>query len=650
MPEDSTPSSSPGAIARQMHESGIPGTLQAPVDDCRGQSHPELGFTVENGVGRFSSIAARNAALARHVWDGLRGTPIEPDRLFAEARRLWRHEIGAPDKASGRMLALASEQVDVLQLAATRIEAGARHAAFDTLHLVEALLQHADQLPIASVLALNDAQHPKTQGDLAAGILFNSIEDWLGTRPQLAEELAACVLNDPTEARHALLHAAWLGWFRAQCDASIASLLGSTGDTRAPLPAARASAAARMLVSSALPGNRTTPLVELLRASIRSSDQVERRVALNAVTTNLHQHVHFQANLRQLIEQGDTEALAHVAFSVGLHKDVHLQHGTFFTWLQACLDLDPQYAGALDSIDSALSALLVPGGPHVTDVLTFLTEWIRRHEVTTVGDERFSSLFDSCAAKLADVPELSRVVLARWFRSDDAKLCAAASSLVMLRHRDDETESRYVLDASELQGDDADHLKVIAYRMTGWIIAPKPLLTLVVSMLAVPQARSLVHGWLPSLLTDEIGYDYPGTTITQLRQAADQRTDPAGAQLLRSAADEIERRMQLLEALEPTKELAPPRELRQRMLRLRAKQMEQTHEQAHQRSFLSQIVTNVHIKAGRSTFSYVHGDYSAPTNMGSLSVSMELPRREILDPVGNSYRMARLRTLNTRSS
>jgi hypothetical protein len=62
-------------------------------------------------------------------------------------------------------------------------------------------------------------------------------------------------------------------------------------------------------------------------------------------------------------------------------------------------------------------------------------------------------------------------------------------------------------------------------------------------MLQTSQAQRDVYPWLTRFLVDEIGYDYPGTTIEVLRHAAAQPENASHASVLLVAADAIDARI-----------------------------------------------------------------------------------------------------------
>lgn len=144
---------------------------------------------------------------------------------------------------------------------------------------------------------------------------------------------------------------------------------------------------------------------------------------------------------------------------------------------------------------------------------------------------------------------------------------------------------------------------------------------------------------LASLLGDEIGYDYPATTVERLGLALEAESDADTKALLERIRAHLRAYLAQLDALPRLRELAVPAGLQRAFRKARAKQMEDGMREARRDSVFAQIVTQVHIKGGQSSFQYFQNDFTEPMGLKPMSYSFELPRREALDPVGNAYRL-----------
>ena len=321
-----------------------------------------------------------------------------------------------------------------------------------------------------------------------------------------------------------------------------------------------------------------------------------------------------------------------------------LQAGIFFEWLSLCVGLGDGFDRALDGLDYSLSQLLLPESAHVEPVLEFLEAWVRVHLRSTIGKREFADRFDACAQALRSHPPLLARVFTRWMLADGQATANAAAHLVSDIRSDDRMTiefDRAVLDTAT----EADLLYVVR-RMLGFLIEPKQMITLALSLLDLRNAKERVLPFLRWVLYEEIGYDYQKTTSDALKKRAAQEMDADVRELLGGIAAQLEADMSALEALPRLRELKVPMTLRRDLAKARAKAMQSSIREAQKQSVFARLVTHVHIKAGETSFQH-HGDsWTEPMHFASHSVSFEMPRREVLDPVGNAYRRLQLRTAN----
>jgi hypothetical protein len=140
-------------------------------------------------------------------------------------------------------------------------------------------------------------------------------------------------------------------------------------------------------------------------------------------------------------------------------------------------------------------------------------------------------------------------------------------------------------------------------------------------------------------LVDEIGYDYPYSTIETLKvaEASEQRQEYKT--FYSNAIEAIGNQLKPLDALPHLVELSPLPNLQRQFAKARSKQMERVMQGERKKSIIRQILTEVPIKAGVGYFSFHDGTYSEPANLKSISHSVTLPRRNTLDTVGAELRL-----------
>lgn len=115
-------------LARQLHQTGKRELrIDLPADSLLHTAELPQGCELTEDALEFSSLQERNKIVAEAAFEELRSlSGVDSHALFDLARTLWRNEIGHEDQASGRLLALASENVDILAVGAQRIRSGSR--------------------------------------------------------------------------------------------------------------------------------------------------------------------------------------------------------------------------------------------------------------------------------------------------------------------------------------------------------------------------------------------------------------------------------------------------------------------------------------------------------------------------------------------
>lgn len=631
-----------GALALQLHEQGTEALcIELPTAAVGLDAAGTPGASLQDGELRFASISHRNRIVAQEVLVRLGRDVNNGVKLFEAAYELWRHEIGQDDTACGRFLSAAHDRVDVLQAAAILVSGEAD--VFDVLHCVEKLFAHIDTLPLPSLVALTRAQHPRTERDMAGGMFFGAVKKWLTPRPEAAQALAATLAALPEDSTSNLLASAWLAWFDSDAPAAAQAVLHAGERAESPLPSLTAWAASQMLAAGTLRESDAHALEALILRRMDSNDAGQRRAGLSAASDLLHARRAFDAVLHERMQERDPDTLGFVAMGLARHAQAHLVSHTFFQWLMPCKELSGDYKGVLGALDHALARLLAPDHARRDEALQFLTAWVRSQPSGGAHDRRFVELFHGCATRIVNDALLLRRVLTRWFLDDARTLAAAAAGLLGEIRRPDRASVPVSFDASILNTVPDVDLPFLARRLLGYVIDPDQLLSLALSLLELKDAARRTHRLVSDLLSDEIGYDYPGTTIARLRK--DASTQPDARALMNGIAQELETYMQSLEALPRLKELAPPTSLCREFIKARSKQIYKAQREAEEKSIFRQITQQTYLKAGNASFQYFQGNYTEPIHMKSHSVTMELPRRETLDPVGNAYRMHVNRTV-----
>lgn len=630
-----------GTLARQL-QAADRGELEIAIPaGAQFDASATPGASVEGRKLRFARLEDRNAAAAAEVLAELGDPPFDEQAVWAAADALWGREIGNADMASGRFLAAVHPSTSVLRLAAAHITCPAD--VFHALHLVEAALPYLEAIEPLDVVALCDAEQPHTVNDLAGGAFYDALSRWFRRKPAVACNMVEFLLAQTRQVRGNLLGSAWMAWFASDQQASVSRLLDADSRTDfAELHEVTCWIAGRMLAEPSLSADLAAALEAAVLRRIADEDVVQRRAGLRAASAVLHLRRTFDATLRARITAGDLDAARYVVQALSHNDRELLQAGIFFEWLPLCVGLGEGFEPALDGLDFSLSRLLRPESKHVEPALEFLEAWVRAHFGSGAGKREFADCFDACTRALLSQPPLMSRVFTRWMLADGLATAKAAAGMVAAARTDDQMAIEF--DPAVLDTTTEADLMYIAKRMLGFLLEAKQMLSLALSLLKLRDAKVRVLPLLRWLLYEQLGYDHPGTTSDALRKRAEQETDSDIKELLGSIAGQLEADMAALEALPRLRELEVPIVLRRDFAKARAKVLEHSVREAQKQSVLAQLATQVHIKAGETSFQHQGESWTEPVHFSSHSVWFEMPRREVLDPAGNAYRRLLLRT------
>ena len=626
-----------GQMALALHEAGGI-DLEITLPDDWIEAHEEVchGYSASAGKLTFTSLADRNQILAQYLCTRYfsSGT-VERETLFSLAHDLWSKEIGRTDFASGRLLVEASKYADVLHIAADHIAAGAN--SFNVLHVIESMLVHAPTIRIESLIELARAQYAGTKGDFFAGMLYRSLDKWLETRPQVARAIFERMVDSTDEVAANLLCAAIIGLSRNSPAEAAALSIKASVSAQTFLKRIGHWICGQLLLQSNISAPDRAALEQIILNGLHDADIDIRQESVRAAASTFHLSVAFDNVLRELAQAEDQYMLAAIGNALSLNSSELLEQGRFFNWLPLLVAIAPSGERPLDSIDHVLSNVLKSNATNRTNVIEFLTAWTLRHGGETPIEKAFAQCFDQCLYKLAELPDVLSSIITEWLTSEARRLASATAGLLseLEMHRLHAVH----FDSEKLSSMNAKELMFLSRRLLGFVHSPQQLLSLSLSMLNVDaDALRRTIPLLRALIVDEIGYDYPGTTIEALTIATASESRPGVKSELEGWRQQIELIQHTLAQLPRLNELRPPSQLQRQFALARGKQMDRAQKEASKNSIFQQIATEIPLKAGRGWFNHSHGQYGEPSSLKAVSYSVELPRREVLDPVGNAIR------------
>lgn len=623
-------------FALRLHrEDGIGLRIDVPAGSALSAAElPDGCDLVDAAALQFDSLVSRNVIVAKATFEELQSpSGIDADALFERAYQLWRDEIGHSDHASGRLLALASVGMDILTIGAKRIRNGCD--VFDVLHLVEAALPYLQSIQPQSIVDLFVAKYEPTKNDMAGGALHGALESWLERRPRDALDLHAKVLENLSEATASLIGNAIVAIAKTDYAGAVEVARGDAS-SETPLQArVGVWALGRLLLVDQAPKPSVDLVVKTILGLIEREHGELRSQAIRAAVGAMHTMADFDPTLQRLAEGGDQDVLCAAAQVLFLKAKELGERGITQRWLELMTSLKPEFKGAIRDWDHAMSRLL-SNPANAPMVVSALDTWVAQHGHRVPIDFETAGLFDDSLRKLFSLEASWAALVTDWLLSDELKHAAALAGFLNQLSHHSCTELR--LDKGRLDGLATEDLLFLARRMLGYVHDRAQLTSLALSMLLSKEPEKRIYPVLHALLVDEIGYDYPGSTADACRKAAETDITCSHKEYLLKVAEAIDQVAYAQSSLPMLNELRPPTKLRRLFARARAKQMNDSFEAANENSIFRQIATQITIKAGRGTFSYRDTDYGPSMKLSSMSHSIELPRREAFDPIGNSIR------------
>lgn len=606
-------------------------------DEWAGSTAPkDSRFSIANGVITFSSLEDRNQLIADDLATSVRlSGPLAGADLFAIAREIWKKEIIRSDQASGRFLAKIEDQVDVLQLSIQALRHGTR--AFDVLYLLKAYFLYADRVSLQSVLDLARAQHESTKRDLMSGLLYSSLQAWLTKKPDAAEELFVVTLADADEITANLTNVALIAICRGEPAKAVRwSFSLVSGELEIQKEIGRWTCG-QLLLESNLPPNERGELESFVLDGLNSEETAIKEASIRAATNAMHLSPVFDAALTALAEKGEQIVLAGIAGALFMKSDELQKQDRFYSWLPLLVALAPTGSDTTGGLDHVLAPHLREQSDRQQAVMEFLTAWTARQSGNKSIDKLFSGHFDQCMFALASNQEIFSGFVTDWLMDDRRQL--AASIAGVLFELSVSGQKKIQLDHRRLSRMESVDFLFLIRRLLGFVHEPQQLISMTLSVLYMDETTIERNAaLLRQLVVDCVGYDFPGSTIEALGDFLEDDPRPSVVKMATGWREAIKSSQEELERLPRRDELRPPTQLRRQFMLARSREMRRAREDAEDQSIVRQIATQIPLKAGRGCFSHRHGGYDAPMTLRSFSYSVEVPRREVLDPVGNAIR------------
>lgn len=621
-----------GELALNLLKNGsVELSCDIPVEKIIPSQKETPDYSIDGHVIRFSSIQARNRTIAAHVFKEKQNAFESDSKMWLDtAHGIWRHEIGKDDSAAGRLLALVHETRDIFQIAANAIRSGSIRV-FDALSTVEAALPFLNKLEPFGIFELCAEQHEIAKNDLAGGIFFNKLEKVLATMPEICRLMHTHLRSDIAEVTSSLYQPALLALAKTSSGEAVMLAQEDAQSPNATLKRVAIWTLGQLFNLSYLTEDAIHKVSAIIIANTSDPIDEVRRTAIHAAAQAITITSEFDNILINLGESGDQDTLAAIAYTIMLNSAEMKGKGNFVKWVGLLRKLTPLAKEAIDNYDYLLAQLIADESQQQF-VLSCLYEWVITNANNMPRDKTIAEFFNSTVSELANRRELLSQIITEWFLSDNSQLASSAAGLLsyLIVHGLKNPEFSIPL-LDTLKKND---LLFLARRLLGYVISEEHLLSLTMSLLKTKDSQQRTSGIVYSMLADEIGQDYPDSTIDTLEKAISKEPDGDLMAFYSKIIDNIRGRIKVLEDLPHLLELRPPPSLQRQFAMAQAKRMNSMMEESQKNSIIRQLATEIPIKAGLGWFSFREGSYTGTNHMKSFSHSVSLPRRYILDTVG----------------
>lgn len=383
-----------------------------------------------------------------------------------------------------------------------------------------------------------------------------------------------------------------------------------------------------------------TEIEERIADGLRSQDVEALQDWIRVAGITLHASNAFDEPMLGLCADENEAALAAVATALFLKGGDLAAQERVSMWLPFLVAYSAE--GARSVLDLSLANLLEKDVEVQPSVTEFLTAWATRHSGPSPVETKLALSFSQTIRKLVSKPGMFESLITQWLIAPERRLAAAAAGV--LGELEAEGFKSMRLDCGVLSGLIPSEIVFLARRLLGYVHSTSQVVAMSLSMLQVRDAQlEYVLPVMDSLIVAELGYDYPGTVVEALDSASKTEARPPVVTALENWRRAIRTRQEAIERLPQRNELWPPSQLQRQFALARARQMQKASEQASEKSVFSRIATKIPLKAGRGFFNHSRGKFSDSTPLHTVSYSVEIPRREVLDPVGNAIRGIQLR-------
>lgn len=544
--------------------------------------------------------------------------------LFGKYSRSW----GREEKIVEAIASAHNEgEIDVLSIVTDdALEAVKRHDFFSGQQL------YCKLIPILQCGALEiiesvDCLIRAAGTDMAGGLPGNALDDWCAVDPARSREVLELVEAGNLVARNFIP----LSVRNAAAEDRSGLLAHLHATAKSVEDPTRCNAIFGLGQIDPANDNEWTMLLETMEAGAAAGDDVVRAATVAAAARRLRTGAGAHVIALEIVISGAIETecgerlLHQCADSLWLDGE-HFSPDLRSKLLAALSAVNPANKGTIDNLDHALAGLVRHGGAETA--ASFLAELLPRHD----GVLKLKHFDSTCHAIHEQAPKGLHDWVTSWLLDGRFELCRHLSPGLFGGQLN---ERALEIDFSVYGLNDRDY-PYLARKAIGYLfLQPLTAASIIVSL--VRSAPKPVLQELEDLLFDPMLLNYGGFGKSLLEPVAKDKKDRA-RQIARKALARIKAYLDALSASDDISELRPSERQRQAEWQRNSDAMAEAHRLADQKSVFASLVTRVVVLYGNRTISYIKHPREATrrmeTKMGSHGVSFEIPRVEIVDPVG----------------
>ncbi|GGF75353.1 hypothetical protein GCM10011332_31670 [Terasakiella brassicae] len=585
-------------------------------------------FTIDDKTLRFISDEERHKHAAAHF----SGQCYINDQCISEKWLEIASKLAPFKETLDLFLSYTVNNIDPFLAAAEAIVNGTEDL-WRVLDVVRRSVSKIDVINTSSIIQLCDAQHEHTKHDLMRGRLFNEIGSRLETFPELCCEMLTALRPIFREDIASLYTTTIQSLAKSDADTAYSE---ATNDLTSENNLLHANALWSLGVLKAR-GYLSEPQSGTLLTHCTSNieDQVDevRNAALQSVVKGALVDDDFAAELSVQIDLRNVDAICFLASELFYADFAALKSNQNFNlWIASFEYIPFERESIVDTVVSILDKMYKKGDTE--QVISVIENWLiqqgynRNYPIT-------KTLNSTTHEILQDQATLSRI-LTVWLVSDHQPLMLAADEIFSHYLTIDFHEPKFSMDV--VNNYDREDIRLLLRRMLGFVDNETQLLSLTLSLLETTDAPKRTYPFVASVLTEEIGVDFPDDTVKKLEEVKSGTNQPELISLCDRVLKSINDYREALSNLPQIKELAPNPQHVERYYIERDKHMREVQKEAEKDSIIRQIATTIPLKAGTASFSFFQGEYREPSPLHPYEHYITLPRRFVFDSIGLELR------------